>query len=189
MWPIRPFSPAILVNPPLWPLSTKLHRFIRTQSHTHISHIVKIYTKHITRHWIWPWLWPWRFTVLEPWPLHDQYSFLVYEGSFAMFSGCISTFHFLHSCLSIFAEKFNSVRDLIGAHISIDISKTYTVCLFRDEQKLPLQKNWWQTRFKLQPWFAFVKFSLLWASKTGQQSLSNRFDPWILLSSRNIKVR
>ena len=30
--------PAILVNPPLWALSTELHRFILTQRHIHISH-------------------------------------------------------------------------------------------------------------------------------------------------------
>ena len=113
-----------------------------------------------------------------------------------MLSCCISTFHFLHSCLSIFAEKFNSVRDLIGAHISIDISKTYTVCLFRGEQKLPLQKNCWQTLFKRQPWFAFVKFSPLSANKiviVSKSVLTQTIPckyvyPWILLSRRNFKV-
>ena len=32
--------PAILVNPPLWALSTELHRFILTQRQIHISHAV-----------------------------------------------------------------------------------------------------------------------------------------------------
>ena len=68
------------------------------------------------------------WTINITWPVQH---FVVTKGSFAMFSRCISTFHSFYKGVSIFAEKFNSVRDLIGAHISIDISKTYRVCLFR----------------------------------------------------------
>ena len=105
-------------------------------------------------------------------------------------------FSFFQRGVSIFAEKFDSVRDLIGADISIDISKTYKVCLFWGEQKLPLQKNSWQTLFKHQPWFAFVKFSPLSANKiviVSQSVLTQTIPciyvyPWILLSRRNFKV-
>ena len=84
------------VNPPLWPLSTELHRFIRTQSHIHIS------TNSL---------------------LNNDHDHVVYEASFAVLSCWIYTFHFLHLGVSIFEEKLNSVRDLIGSRISIDISK------------------------------------------------------------------
>ena len=66
-------------------------------------------------------------------PRPDQFSIVIIKG---VLKPCTifllhSQISFFSTGVSIFAEKFDSVRDLIGAYISIDISKTFRVCLFQ----------------------------------------------------------
>ena len=100
--------------------------------------VIFIFSSH-TRPWPVPWSWP----SPRPRPI-DHYSICTMTTTWPVqycdIKGVLkpcndvllhSQISFFSTGVSIFAEKFDSVRDLIGAYISIDISKTFRVCLFQ----------------------------------------------------------